>query len=306
MREDLGFFHKHTNGRTIGFGVGAGGINRGLFDNTIGNWLLYLNSDNDAILQGRRVYLRANNGDPDIRGVILENGEFWNKNSLIIDRGNSGEGSVSISRTDYSNSIRIYAGANNNGNMAFGVESVGGKTHADAKMDLTPSALYPRTNGGLTLGTSSLRWGQIYSTSSSISTSDRNKKEDIEDYTEEYETFFDNLKPVKFRFKGNEHDRIHTGFISQDVESALKNAGLTAMDFAGFCKDQKKIHNVERNENGEEIKNEFIEQYDEDNNPIYEYSLRYEDFISLNTWQIQKLKQEVKNLKEEIEKLKNK
>ena len=54
------------------------------------------------------------------------------------------------------------------------------------------------------------------------------------------------------------------------------------MDFAGFCKDKKQIAKVD------EEGNEYYEDVlDVDGNIQYIYSLRYEEFIALNTNAIQ-------------------
>lgn len=65
-------------------------------------------------------------------------------------------------------------------------------------------------------------------------TSDRNAKNSIEALPDAYETFFDNLEPVRFKFNEGTSGRYHVGFIAQDVEAALTKSGLSSMDFAGY------------------------------------------------------------------------
>ena len=125
-------------------------------------------------------------------------------------------------------------------------------------------------NGVWTLGTSSGRWGQIYSSKSTISTSDRNLKKNIHDIDERYLNLAKDLKPVSYMYKNG--DRIHTGFIAQDVEESMKKHNISAMDFGAYCKDQKYSISYDK-ETGDEILT-----------PIeceYELSLRYEEFIPL-------------------------
>lgn len=168
--------------------------------------------------------------------------------------------------------------------------------------------LNPVNNGTLTLGGPSNRWGQIYSTTSSISTSDRNLKKDIYALSDKYEDFFKLLKPCSYKFIDGTSNRTHVGFISQDVEDAMKTVGFTNLDFAGFCKDQetkevkktRKVtkHNVITNE--EELVEETYAEYE----PIpdkFTYSLRYEEFIAINTAMIQKLMERVKKLEVQIQ-----
>jgi hypothetical protein len=90
---------------------------------------------------------------------------------------------------------------------------------------------------------------------------------------------FDLLKPVTYKFIDGKSGRTHYGFISQDVEDALENIGLTGLDFAGFCK------------------NSYL---DKDGEITTSYSLRYTEFIALNTHMIKKLQEENNELKERV------
>ena len=127
------------------------------------------------------------------------------------------------------------------------------------------------------------------------STSDRNLKSDIKPLTEKHMKFFSLLQPVSFKFKDGKSGRTHVGFISQDVENSMKQAGLTDLDFAGFCKDVKIIEVEDEHGN----KTQEIEK-DENGNDIYIYSLRYDEFISLNTFMIQNMYKENQNIKEKL------
>lgn len=133
------------------------------------------------------------------------------------------------------------------------------------------------------LGSSSYRWRsgyidhintfgvEVQEDGESI-TSDRNKKKDVSELSDRYSELFDLLKPVSFRYRKNNSNRIHTGFIAQDVEDAMNSLNISSLDFAAYC---------ERTENGETVR-----------------SLRYTEFIALNTYEIQKLKARVKKLEE--------
>lgn len=158
----------------------------------------------------------------------------------------------------------------------------------------------PKTDAGLLLGASNYRWGQIYSTNSTISASDRDQKKDFTEFDDRYEELFAKLKPQLFKFKNGTSDRKHSGFISQDVEEAMLEVGLTDKDFAGFCKDVKQIQTGENKETGEAL---FENVRDGNGDPVYNYSLRYEEFIALNTYMIQKLQSEIEALRREIQEL---
>ena len=162
-------------------------------------------------------------------------------------------------------------------------------------------AFCPSNNGYLRLGSPSYRWGQVYSSSSSISTSDRNMKKDIEPLSEKHIQFFTMLQPVSFQFKDGTSGRTHIGFISQDVEMAMEACELTSLDFAGFCKDQKMktvVKTVETEEGVKEI--EEIVPVDGE----YIYSLRYEEFIALNTYVIQRQHTQINEMHTELDMLK--
>ena len=156
-------------------------------------------------------------------------------------------------------------------------------------------ALTPNSDShGQYLGSSSYKWSAIYASTGSINTSDKNYKHDIKPLDDKYIELFNRLIPVSFIFNSNTSGRTHVGFISQDVEQAMKEVGLTDLDFAGFCKDIK----TEPVFNDDGIQIGTKEVYDKDGNPEYIYSLRYDEFIAINTKAIQNLTKRV----EEIEK----
>lgn len=134
-----------------------------------------------------------------------------------------------------------------------------------------------RISGGGTL------LGSWYINGSEAVTSDINFKNTITPLSDNYSVLFDHLVPVTYKYNDGTSDRIHTGFIAQDVEKAILAAGLTTKDFAGF------IRATETDDNG----NEYQKCY-----------LRYDEFIALNTREVQKLKDEVSILKAEIAELK--
>ena len=74
------------------------------------------------------------------------------------------------------------------------------------------------------------------------------------------------LNPVQYRFKENESNRLHNGFIAQDIEETLTSMGLTTNDFAAICKWQKV-----------ECKNGVDEIILKDQ---YSYGLRYEELLA--------------------------
>lgn len=146
--------------------------------------------------------------------------------------------------------------------------------------------LAPSPSNAYSCGMPGQVWTDIYAANSVIQTSDRQKKTDIDYDLASYDAFFDALRPVSFRFIDGQSGRRHVGMVAQDVESALADAGLTGMDFAGFIKSPR------ADESGEAVVGE------------YDYALRYGEFIPLAVRQIQRLKGEMEALKTEVSALK--
>lgn len=116
--------------------------------------------------------------------------------------------------------------------------------------------------------------------------SDRRIKNSISYDMEKYSGFFMSLKPSFYRFNKGSSQRFHIGFIAQDVEEALLDNGLETSDFAGFirCAGAHDVHD------------QYLDQ-------CY---LRYSDFISLNTFMIQKLYREMEQKEKRIKYLEEK
>lgn len=165
----------------------------------------------------------------------------------------------------------------------YGVNIVGG----------TGGALRPNGTaaGAITLGQDGRRFNTIYLVNAANVNSDRNAKTDIHDIDERFVALFDRLEPVSYKLTGGNHDRNHLGFISQDVKVAMDEVGISDMEFGGYCRDAKVDH-----ETGEPI-------LDENGDPIYTYSLRYGEFIALNSRMIQLNRATIQAQQEEITEL---
>lgn len=138
--------------------------------------------------------------------------------------------------------------------------------------------------GEIDIGAANKLWTNVYAQNvrtpnSPITTSDLNEKENINDISDKYSKMFDELRPVTYKLKGEKHDRLHTGFIAQEIEESMTNNDISSEEFGALC-------------------------YYTDDNGEKHYSLRYSEFIALNTMEIQKLKKEIEELKNEIKTLK--
>ena len=150
---------------------------------------------------------------------------------------------------------------------------------------------------------SNKRWSTVYAKTGTINTSDRTKKHDIKDLTEVYEKLFLKLQPKSFIF--NDGDRVHIGAISQDVEDAMQELGMSAEDFAGFCKDIRYDYR-EYNDDGTPVEESRYVVTDDDGNPVYDYALRYQDFIFLTIHMVQKLFIKMEKIETEMNAMKKK
>lgn len=120
-------------------------------------------------------------------------------------------------------------------------------------------------------------WQEVFAYTGEINTSDANLKYDIEALPDSYVTMLDNITPVRYKMRNGTWGRYHVGFIAQDVEKAMQAAGITDMDFAGWCQDV--------DEEGENI-----------------YLLRYQEFIALLWAKIRQLESRLpaEEIKEDI------
>lgn len=145
-----------------------------------------------------------------------------------------------------------------------------------------------RTEGGYTLymGETSVategnayvyQFGNWTTNSPGGTNSDKNLKNNIESLSEKYSVFFDHLKPVTFKYNDGTSGRNHIGFISQEVQEALDKALIDSKDFAGVV---------------------ILNRGTKDET----WTLRYDEFIALNTYEIQKLKARVAELEAMVKK----
>ena len=110
-----------------------------------------------------------------------------------------------------------------------------------------------------------------------IATSDKNLKNTIATFTDKHDVLFDSLIPSTYKYNNGTSGRTHFGFIAQPTVEAIEAAGLTLQDCALACR------------------------FEQDNEAWW--GLRYDEFVSLNTWQIQKLKARVTELESKLEEI---
>jgi hypothetical protein len=124
----------------------------------------------------------------------------------------------------------------------------------------------------ITIGSSGTRFKEIWSVQALNTSSDRNLKTDFHSFDKRYEEAYMDFEPCIFRFKNftdtDNHDRMHFGFVAQDIETVLHNHDITNQEAAFLCVD----HLSEPNAAGE----------------LVEYSMRYGELEALHTHMTQK------------------
>lgn len=137
---------------------------------------------------------------------------------------------------------------------------------------------------GVSLSATSVSHGQGGSTTwvnivkAGQNASDERLKKNISTFDDTIDSIFDNLKPVQFEYsKEFLGQGTHFGYIAQDVVKAFEDEGKNIDDYS------------------------FVYETElEDNSTEKYYQLNQTDFISLNTWQIQKLKKRIEELENKL------
>lgn len=122
-----------------------------------------------------------------------------------------------------------------------------------------------------------------YSSGGWKTTSDGRKKKDFRKLLEDdrFERFFELLQPMEYRLIEND-EKMHIGFVAQDVEQAMTDCDISENEFYGLEHAVFSEKDFESNEEWEK----FLEQNGGANDM---YTLCYQEFIALNTAMIQKL-----------------
>lgn len=145
-------------------------------------------------------------------------------------------------------------------------------------------------NGNLIPSSSSVYCGTTpnpfaggYSSGGWKTTSDRRKKKDFRKLLEDdrFERFFELLQPMEYRLIENV-EKMHIGFVAQDIEQAMTDCDISENEFYGL---EHAVFSEKDFESNEEWEN-FLKQNGGANDM---YTLCYQEFIALNTAMIQKL-----------------
>lgn len=157
-----------------------------------------------------------------------------------------------------------------------------GAAATNASMRLTAHNYSPSVDNGTLLGTASFRWGQIYSSVSTIATSDEREKEWIGELSgAELRVAKALSKLIGFykwkdaiALKGDEA-RIHAGVKAQAVKAAFEDEGLNGFSYGVLCYDEWDETPEQKTEEGK-----VITPYSAAGN---RYGVRYDELWSFVT-----------------------
>ncbi len=123
----------------------------------------------------------------------------------------------------------------------------------------------------IALGVPDDPWSVLYADSCDCCTSDKNKKNNIEDLPDKYVAMFDSLSPKRFKMNNGTSGRYHVGYIAQDVKAAMDMVGIDSTEFGGW-----------------------VEGDAEDGNKVY--MLRYDEFGAIYAAKIKQLEARLEKL----------
>ena len=144
------------------------------------------------------------------------------------------------------------------------------------------------TFDGRTIGNSSNLWGEIFCENSTINTSDRTKKKDIDyDNMDKFADELLNLKPCSYKMINGSSNRTHMGLISQDLEGSI-------FEQTGAFIKSKKTKTITETILVDGMKSSHEKQVEIPNE--YNYGLRYSELISPLLKLVQKQQKQIDQL----------
>jgi hypothetical protein len=161
--------------------------------------------------------------------------------SLVLNRTSS-DGTIAQFRRD-NTVVGTIGGSSTKLHIASGGNS--GIRFRDDLNCFTPcNADGSNSDNDQNIGQASVRYDTIFATNSTINTSDRNEKQDIEELSDAEKRVAVVAKGLmrKYRWKSavaekGDNARTHFGIIAQDLQDAFTAESLDASDYAMFCSD---------------------------------------------------------------------
>lgn len=152
--------------------------------------------------------------------------------------------------------------------------------------------LRPSISGKIQLGQSSMKWGTIYSENTAIQ-SDRKLKKDFSNI-DEATRFIMGLNPQAYKLKSGTSERVHYGFIAQEVAELSQNLGLDL--------SLVKASHVTYDEKGNPIDNHYDGSAGVPDEKL-SWSLDYNEFIAPLVAVVQQQQKRIEELEKRLKSL---
>ena len=177
--------------------------------------------------------------------------------------GNAATASTATNATNATNATTVTNGVYTVGNQSIAGEKTftsninvgssanpifqtgGGALGLGANLGTNAAGTAPLSNNTATLGSSALRWTEVFATNGTINTSDANSKQDIMPLDDAEKRVALRIKGQikKFRLKDavakkGDAARIHIGVIAQEVGDAFRAEGLDPNRYGIYCYDE--------------------------------------------------------------------
>jgi hypothetical protein len=182
--------------------------------------------------------------DAGASSVLTENLGTNEQGSLTAEVVGMSGGSISAKEYSSGDALSLYAQSATN-QYLIASKRLNIYAQNAAQVVLDDGVFRPSIDGDVQLGSATLKWGQIYSTSGTINTSDEREKIEIAELSEAELNVARELKGLIRKFKFNkaknlkgDDARIHVGVIAQDVKNAFDKHGLDGFKYGVLCYDQ--------------------------------------------------------------------
>ncbi len=172
----------------------------------------FIDIENTYDTYGAMAGIRFKNGiqtDVFKGGIFFNDATTWGRGNMVFALSNTTD-EVDVDRDDAD--MVIYS----NGNIGIGTPE---NTNPNTKLSVNGS-IWPYSDSGGNLGTSTRRWNYIYAAHSTIQTSDRRLKKDINDLNYGLDAVM-KLRPVRFKWKDNEDQSDNLGLIAQETQQVI-------------------------------------------------------------------------------------
>ncbi|WP_408096741.1 tail fiber domain-containing protein [Peredibacter sp. HCB2-198] len=143
---------------------------------------------------------------------------------------------ISIAARNAGQDVRFYTGGtfekmrlDSSGNLLIGT------TTANSVLTVA-GVVTPSVDNTHTLGNATYRWSAVHAANGTIQTSDKRLKKDISGLSLG-EGFINSLNPVQYRWKDEGDNKIHFGFIAQDIDKKLRDQRIGSNGIVNYDKD---------------------------------------------------------------------